>query len=160
MLSKNPEKRITIPEILDNAWLKKNRVYSSDDDQPSNVSERSVITQLFNYKSSSLLHQMAIRVLVTHIDQNQIQELSEEFKRLDWDQSGFLELNEIIGALKEGRIPHDLATAQTIINSVGFQDDSVKINYTDFICATINQKDHLSDERIEAIFKYFDVDGT
>ena len=30
MLAKNPEKRISIPEILDNNWLKKNKVFSDD----------------------------------------------------------------------------------------------------------------------------------
>ena len=33
-----------------------------------------------------------------------------------------------------------------------------EINYTEFIAATINANDYLTDQRIEAIFQNFDLD--
>lgn len=48
---------------------------------------------------------MAIRVLVTYIDKKYIKPLSDEYEKLDWDQNGFLQANEIEGALKEAKIP-------------------------------------------------------
>ena len=35
-----------------------------------------------------------------------------------------------------------------------------KINYTEFIAATINVQNYLTEEKLDAIFNTFDVDGT
>ena len=106
MLKKNPKERITIPEILDNVWFKKNRSSMvEDENSPTKVTERNVIIKLLEYDPPSILHQMAIRVLVTYIDKKYTKPLSDEYAKLDWDQNGFLQANEIEGALKEAKIP-------------------------------------------------------
>ena len=38
--------------------------------------------------------------------------------------------------------------------------DNKKINYSEFIAATINAADFLTHEKLEAIFKSFDIDNT
>tara|TARA_B110000285_G_scaffold195897_1_gene226498 strand:+ start:58 stop:222 length:165 start_codon:yes stop_codon:yes gene_type:complete len=44
-----------------------------------------------------------------------------------------------------------------IVNQIDFEGNG-RINYSEFIAATINAQDFLTDERVEAIFKSFDND--
>jgi Ca2+-binding EF-hand superfamily protein len=44
-----------------------------------------------------------------------------------------------------------------IVNQIDFEGNG-RINYSEFIAATINAQDFLTDERVEAIFKSFDTD--
>lgn len=46
-----------------------------------------------------------------------------------------------------------------IIDELDFADNK-RINYSEFIAATINIKDYLDDSRLEAIFNQFDIDNS
>ena len=46
---------------------------------------------------------------------------------------------------------------ESIINEVDYQGNKM-INYTEFLSATVAVKDILSEEKLKAIFKQFDVD--
>tara|TARA_B110000285_G_scaffold163411_1_gene182527 strand:+ start:417 stop:713 length:297 start_codon:yes stop_codon:yes gene_type:complete len=53
-------------------------------------------------------------------------------------------------------------TPEEITNVVKELDfaDNKKINYSEFIAATINAADFLTNDKLEAIFKSFDIDNT
>jgi Ca2+-binding EF-hand superfamily protein len=46
-----------------------------------------------------------------------------------------------------------------VVKELDFADNK-KINYSEFIAATINAADFLTHDRLEAIFKSFDIDNT
>ena len=48
---------------------------------------------------------------------------------------------------------------EQIINEVDYQGNKM-INYTEFLSATVAVKDILSEEKLKAIFKQFDVDAS
>ena len=51
------------------------------------------------------------------------------------------------------------AEVHEIIHNVDFKGNH-QINYTEFMAATIDVKQFLTQERLESIFKTFDVDGS
>ena len=46
-----------------------------------------------------------------------------------------------------------------IIKELDFAENK-RINYSEFIAATINVKEYLTDERLQAIFNQFDIDNS
>lgn len=48
---------------------------------------------------------------------------------------------------------------QSIIKELDFAENK-RINYSEFIAATINVHDYLSEERLQGIFNQFDIDNT
>ena len=48
---------------------------------------------------------------------------------------------------------------QAIIKELDFAENK-RINYSEFIAATINLQDFLSEQRLQAIFNQFDIDNT
>jgi|TARA_B110001450_G_C17483089_1_gene425068 Ca2+-binding EF-hand superfamily protein len=46
-----------------------------------------------------------------------------------------------------------------VVKELDFADNK-KINYSEFIAATINAADFLTHDKLEAIFKSFDIDNT
>lgn len=48
---------------------------------------------------------------------------------------------------------------QSIIKELDYADNK-RINYSEFIAATINVSEYLSDERLQAIFNQFDIDNS
>ena len=48
---------------------------------------------------------------------------------------------------------------QNIIKELDFAEND-KINYSEFLAATINVKTYMNEERLQAIFNSFDIDNT
>jgi len=48
---------------------------------------------------------------------------------------------------------------KNVVKELDFADNK-KINYSEFIAATINASDFLTHDKLEAIFKSFDIDNT
>lgn len=48
---------------------------------------------------------------------------------------------------------------ERIVKEIDFADNK-RINYSEFLAATINVKDYLDDNRLEAIFNQFDIDNS
>ena len=98
-----------------------------------------------------MLKKAAVNVLVKHLEANQIQKLKEEFEKIDTDHSGFLEVSELEQAIKESSMSLGKEEIQSIIENLDFAENK-RINYSEFIAATINVSEFLSEERIQAIF--------
>lgn len=99
-----------------------------------------------------------MRVLVKYLSQQEIECLTELFRKLDRDHTGYVKPIEIQRALKRMGIE----IAETEIESKQYIDilknTTTKglINYTDFLIATLDTRSLTDDETIWAAFKYFD----
>ena len=100
-----------------------------------------------SYRGQSLLKKAAVNVLVKHLEANQIQKLKEEFEKIDTDHSGFLEVSELEQAIKESSMSLGKEEIQSIIENLDFAENK-RINYSEFIAATINVSEFLSEERL------------
>ena len=59
----------------------------------------------------------------------------------------------------EANINYQEEEIEKIIDEVDYMGNK-KVNYTEFLAATISVKKILTEEKLQAIFKQFDTDGT
>ena len=90
---------------------------------------------------------------------DQIKDLKTEFEKLDTDMSGFLEVNELRTAIEKAHKDITPEELDSIIKEVDYANNE-KINYTEFLSATINVKKFMDTNRLRAIFNAFDIDNT
>ena len=69
-------------------------------------------------------------------------------------------IEELERAFNESNIEVDENELKKIISYTEAQDGSGKIEYTDFIVASLDQKEFIDKERLITAFKYFDVDSS
>lgn len=98
-------------------------------------------------------------MLVKHLEASQIRELKAEFEKIDTDHSGFLEVAELEEVIKNSNMNMGQQEINDIIKELDFAENK-RINYSEFIAATINVTEYLSDERLAAIFNQFDIDNS
>lgn len=73
------------------------------------------------------------------------------FMRMDKDQTGDITVNELREALNEAMIKIDDTELDKIVNEVDYHGDRM-INYSEFLSATIQVKNILTDEKLLAIY--------
>ena len=73
------------------------------------------------------------------------------FMRMDKDQTGDITVNELREALNEAMIKIDDTELDKIVNEVDYHGDRM-INYSEFLSATIQVKNILTDEKLRAIY--------
>jgi Ca2+-binding EF-hand superfamily protein len=98
-----------------------------------------------------------MNVLVKHLDSKQLSDLQHEFEKIDEDRSGFLEFDEIKVVIEKSGSSLDSAEIDKIIKEIDFAGNH-KINYSEFLAATIEAEKYLTDDKLHAIFNTFDVD--
>jgi Ca2+-binding EF-hand superfamily protein len=98
-------------------------------------------------------------VLVKHLNANQLQTLKAEFEKIDTDMSGFLEFKELEQAIQNANFKMSSKEIHDIVKEIDYMDNQ-KINYSEFLAATINTAEFLTDQKLLAIFKTFDFDNT
>lgn len=111
------------------------------------------------FRGSSTLKKAAVNILVKHLDQSQLISLKEEFEKIDTDFSGFIELKELETIMKSSGQHMSHSEIQQIIQQIDYSDNHM-INYSEFLAATINVKEYLTNERALAIFHGFDIHDT
>ena len=68
-------------------------------------------------------------------------------------------MQELQQAIKSADLTMTAEEIDNIIKELDFAENK-KINYSEFLAATINVKDYLDDARLEAIFNQFDIDNS
>ena len=87
-------------------------------------------------------------------------EISDLFKRLDKDETGYISTEELTNSLKLSKPGMTMLDAKSIVKELDFAGNS-KINYSEFLSAWINLKEVLKDDdRTKALYNQFDYDGS
>lgn len=92
---------------------------------------------LLNYRKRSTLKNAAVNILVKHLDASELQCLRDEFEKIDKDGSGYIEIDELRDALGNRNLKQTNEEIQAIIDQLDYANND-KINYTEFIAATID----------------------
>ena len=84
--------------------------------------------------------------------------LREIFENLDQDQTGFITPEELAKAIRESNLNLSQDQIEEIMENVDIHKNG-KINYSEFLAATISLQDHLTEEKLwmnllSAIFKF------
>ena len=118
-----------------------------------------IVANLKSYRGQSLLKKAAMNVLVKHLGPLQISTLKAEFEKIDRDFSGFLEVSELEQAIQNANFNMSQEEIANIVKELDFAENK-KINYSEFIAATINAAEFLTEDKLKAIFKSFDIDDS
>eukprot|EP00347_Sterkiella_histriomuscorum_P016687 403352243 len=118
-----------------------------------------VLISLRKYKGVSVLKKEAMSVLIKMLNSTEIESLRQVFNTIDKDQTGMINLEELQQALTlTGHHLTEIEIKQ-IIQNVDYAGNG-KINYSEFLVATIELQQVLSYEKMWALFKYFDTDDS
>lgn len=78
---------------------------------------------------------------------------------MDSDKSGFINVNELKEALIKSNITVTDEQLKSIMREVDHHGNG-KIDYSEFLAATVSVKQFMTEEKMWMIFKHFDVDDT
>jgi calcium-dependent protein kinase len=96
---------------------------------------------------------------VKMVSAKEIEQLKKEFEKIDTDNSGYINAEELFEAMKKSNIKVPITEINRIIEEIDFKGNN-QINYSEFIAATLQTKKILNNSRLMIIFKEFDVDNS
>ena len=161
MLTVSVRNRISVSDALKHPWFKKYLTKSFKAVSLDEDIDNQVFNNLKKFRNRSTLRNAAINILVKHLDTSELQRLREQFEAIDTDGSGFIEIEELKEAMEKQNMKMSLDEMQQIIDKLDYANND-KINYTEFIAATLDVGQIISkdEKKLKAIFNTFDVDNT
>ena len=98
------------------------------------------------------------QLLIKLVENEEIAFLKEQFMKIDSDKSGMLDVNEIKVAVLNSKIKMSEKDVHRLIQNID-NNSNVKIDYTEFLVATIDLKNIVTDELLASLFSCFDVNS-
>jgi calcium-dependent protein kinase len=154
LLKMNPKDRYTAEEALNHDWIK-NKAPKAKDVSLS----AALVDNLRGFRSQNKLKKAALHIIANQLSEDQIKTLREMFSKLDENGDGHVTAQELTAGMASAglkEIPPDLLQIMKDIDA----DGSGKIDYTEFLAATLDQKMYLQDSVCWAAFGKFDKDGS
>ena len=153
LLAKKQDDRPPADEVLTFPWL--HECYGISKRQ---ISLRS-IENLRHFQCHTKIQQATLEYIVSHLATvNSVKELQETFMGMDTNGDGMLSSEEIIKVLNRDPSTPAMSGASEILRRCD-SDQSGFIDYTEFLSASMDWKLFLCNERLEAAFRAFDLDG-
>ena len=155
-LTYDPEKRISAKDALNHSWIKN----LTEGINVDTVLASNALNNLKEFRAERKLQQAVCTFMVSQMaTKEEMDELHKAFSSLDKNSDGKLSRDELLTGFTEIM---GAAAAQDeverIMNTVD-TDGNGWIDYSEFVMATLNKKNLLSDERLEAAFRIFDKDN-
>lgn len=160
MLDMNYLSRLSAQKALSHKWFKKYKMKEKLTSIGVDKLTKS-IENIKKYKSDSKLQQVALAFLVHNsLYLPEVRDLVRIFKNIDSNGDGKITKEEMIVAIgKFYQVPDAEEEVNLIFENVD-NDNNGFIEYEEYIRASINKKDLLTNEILKFTFKYFDKDGS
>lgn len=153
ILVKNPEERISAKEVLRDYWIKTR----TEGNAPDNHLISKTLENISKFSTESKLQKATLSFIVSQImSSDEVGTLQKIFKEIDKNGDGLLSRREIRKALEDNTKFSDEDIAQ-LIEKVDL-DRNDKVNYSEFLAATVNWEKEMSRERLEKAFRALDSD--
>lgn len=153
LLNRNSKERPTAKQILDDPWIKQR----ADGNAPDNEIISSTLSNLNQFDSQSKLQRATLAFIVSQVmSSDEVGNLRNVFKEIDSNGDGLLSKREIRKVLENstGFSDQDI---ENLIAKVDL-DQNGKVNYSEFLAATIDWNKEMSRERLITAFKALDAD--
>ena len=157
LLTYNPERRISAIDALNHPWIQE---YSNIDRVAAEVASRT-IKNLQSFKGHQEIKQAVMAFIASHLtSKEEKKDLEKIFKLIDKDGNGTLDKEEV----QKGYVDHFGITlsdehVQNMFDAVDM-DGNGTIDYTEFVMATMNEKELISTKKLQGAFRLFDKDGS
>lgn len=158
MICVNRKDRYSGKQALDHPWFKKFGTEAGETGEDF-VLDPNVVKSLRAFRGQSKLKKAALNVLIKMVNPKEIEDLRKEFQKIDTDHSGFIEVQELETALKNSNFEMTAKELKSIVDELDYAGNQ-RINYSEFLAATISINTFLTDEKLWALFRQFDVDNT
>ena len=146
------EGRYNARQVLDHSWLRKanNKPLTDFNFDPK---------FLFRYKNSNYLKKMSLLFIASRLDENEIKDLNKIFSAFDQDKDGQISIKELREGILQLKSVH--LNEEEIYNLFKAMDvdKNFRIDYTEFLAATISEKNYLKRERLYEAFCILDKDN-
>jgi len=152
MLS-DPDKRYTAKEVLNDPWVVKEAPNAK-----GNLSDIN-IESLKKYRNEHKLKKAVLTFIASRLNDDDVKNLTEIFENLDENKDGTLTLNEVKHGLEKLGKKDIGVDIEEIFKSID-TDGSGRIDYTEFLAASIDRKEFLRQERLNEAFMMLDKKGT
>ena len=145
------DKRYSAREVMEHPWMKvtsENKSYLNFD--PS---------FLVDYARSNPFKKMTLLFIASRLDESEIDSLKKTFEAFNLQKDGQISYEELKKGLKElncQKITDE--ELSELFKSIDV-DKNGKIDYTEFLAATLQKKMYLKEERLYEAFCNFDLDG-
>ena len=172
ILVKKPALRPSAQDLLEKDYFKDMREQKISAFKGLQL-DPNIFRKLTAYKGISTLKKAALNMIVKNnvlkpdkerqgtddLLAQSIEELKKHFQAIDLDQSGLINARELAHAMKEVNIGLRPEEIDSLIKEIDYVGNG-KINYSEFLAATIQIQDTLTEEMLWRLFKKFDVDDS
>lgn len=152
----DPKKRLTGTEALQHDYFKK-FAENAEVNEEEDVLDLEVVERLKEFKGGSTLKKAALNIMVKLSHSKELDHLGAEFKKIDVDGTGMIEEDELALIFKKSNIAMTDEQIREMITEIDYQGNG-KINYTEFLAATINLNTFLDESKLKTIFAMMDTD--
>jgi calcium-dependent protein kinase len=154
LLEKDPKKRIKVDSALTHKWFKK----WQDHNEEAKEFQTEYLTRLKNYRAPNRLQYEVLSFLMKNLDTSERVKIKQVFRNITAKSSGDLTFVDLEGAFKDSGMDGATDHIEELKKWLDFDKDG-KIKYTDFLLATINKNEALTDANIKFAFHHFDTDN-
>jgi calcium-dependent protein kinase len=158
LLTKDQNKRPSAEQALKHPWIEQANALTKEN--VSNEVAMSALTNLQNFNAASKLKQATYAFIASQLLSKQEKEqIDKVFRAMDLNGDGKLQKDEIKKGYAEffGRNLTDEEINEMFAKVDA--DGSGEIEYSEFVVATLNEKNLLSNNKLQTAFKMFDKDG-
>lgn len=156
LLTYDKDDRVSACDALSHPWIIK--MWESEVD---NTIAKNALTNLSKFRAEEKIKQATIAYIASQLlSKKEKENLSSIFKAFDKNGDGMLSKDEIKEGYQKifGYAIND-EQIEEMFSRVDL-DNSGYIDYSEFVVATMNEKNLFSEKKLKAAFKMFDVDGS
>lgn len=118
------------------------------------------VKTLRSFQNSNKLKKTVLSYMATQLNEIEIQELGVSFTKLDVNNDGVIEIEEIKNGLNSLNLDKQASNEVMELFQQMDADGSGKIDYTEFIAATLEKKVYQQEDKMFQAFKHFDKDNS
>ena len=156
MIEKNPKKRITALEALQDDWFKIHK----EKKKGNKILAKNVLNNMKKFKKNKKLEKATISFIINQlILKDERKDLERQFKEWDKNGDGVLSKDEIVEGYKKTYGTVDENEIDNMIKSIDL-DGNGFIDYNEFLTCAMNKDKILKNENLELCFKAFDTDNS
>lgn len=132
MIVYKPELRLTSKEVIEHPWFKLKK-------KPNVRLCNKVWAKLSNYRGQSMLRKTVMNILVKMSTDEEVKEMTRQFKAIDTDGSGTICIAELKAYMKKQRHRISDDAIRKMMDELDFIPGSDgEINYSEFLAATLD----------------------
>ncbi|CAG9327683.1 unnamed protein product [Blepharisma stoltei] len=152
LLEKDPNRRYDAQTVLKHQWLQDNYKV------PRKAIDPKIFEALKSSKITCKFQKEVLDFIVKNIDCEELRDLKNAFLDLDTENIGALTFSELESALQTMNHSNKSEEVKRIITNLK-AEDSMKLNYSEFLAATFSSKLKFGKELLKVGFKHFDRDN-